>query len=512
MSLTLARNGVRHRVVGPKSVAREAAALHLAELKRSYIDAHARCGVVSIDSLPGLPENDAWLGQVQLWVGDEGHHFLRENKWGRGIARFPHARGLLVSATCWRADGQGLGRHADGLADVLIEGPGLREVIDDGYLTDYRIIAPPTDIDYHEVPITDSGDYSPVKLRAVVHQSTRIVGDVVKHYLKFAAGKIGVTFAVDVEEATRLAQGYRDGGVPAEVVSAKTPTLLRQHILRRLRNREILQVVNVDLFDEGFDLPAIEVVSMVRKTESKGKFDQQFGRALRLMIPDEHADRWAQYGAEDRRAIIASGAKPKAIVIDHVGNVQRHRPPDSVRIHTLDRRDKRAKNRPDDAIPLRTCLNPECLAPYERYLPACPYCGTVPTPANRSAPEFVDGDLTELDPSALAALRGEVARIDGAPRFPRGVDGPVAHAIKTRHYDRQRAQQTLRERLALWAGWQKQLGRSDAEIYRRFYHGFGVDMMTAQALGVPDAEALTARVDAVLAQENIVLTSALVAE
>jgi hypothetical protein len=39
-------------------------------------------------------------------------------------------------------------------------------------------------------------------------------------------------------------------------------------------------------------------------------------------------------------------------------------------------------------------------------------------------------------------------------------------------------------RVPLWAGWQRDLGRDDHEIYRRFFHGFGVDVIaTAQTLG-----------------------------
>ena len=506
MSLALARNGVRHRVIGPKSVGRDAASIHLDELGRSYIDPNARCGVVGIDSLPGLSERDPWLAQVQTWVGDEGHHFLRENKWGRGIAMFPNARGLLVTATGFRSDGNGLGRGImldsgkwsnDGLADALVEGPTMRQLIEMGYLTDYRVVAPPlpSDLSFDDVPVTASGDLSPVRNRAAMHRSTKIVGDVVKTYLKFAKGKLGITFAVDVEAATELAAAYRAAGVPAEVVSAKTPDLLRQRILKQFKRRELLQLVNVDLFGEGFDLPACEVVTMVRKTESKNLFDQQLGRMLRLMVGDYHMDRWDSYSVAERLAIIAASPKPFGLLIDHVNNFIRHRGPDSFRFHTLDRRERRSKPKAGDEIPLTQCLNPECLAPYERCYPACPYCGAKPMPGNRTAPEYVDGDLTELDPEALAALRGEVARIDGAPRIPAGLEGPAAQAVKNRHFERQHAQSVLRGHIALWSGRRKLEGDEDAVIYRRFYHTFGCDVMSAQGLGRNDAELLAARIE-----------------
>ena len=280
ISIALARNGIRHRIIGPASVARTCTTAHLAELKRNYIDPMSKVAVAGVDTLIRHNQNDPWLQQVTLVVTDEGHHVLESNKWGKAIQLFPNARGLAVTATPVRADGQGLGRHADGLMDYMVVGPTMRELIAKGRLTEYRIFAPPSDLDLRDVPLSASGDFSPPKLAAAVHKS-HIVGDVVAHYLKIAPGKLGVTFAVDVEAAGDIAKAYRDAGVMAEVVSANTPDALRASILRRFRAREVLQLVNVDLFGEGFDLPAIEVVSMARPTQSYGLYAQQFGRALR---------------------------------------------------------------------------------------------------------------------------------------------------------------------------------------------------------------------------------------
>lgn len=78
-------------------------------------------------------------------------------------------------------------------------------------------------------------------------------------------------------------------------------------ILRRFKARELTVLVNVDLFGEGFDLPATEVVSMARPTMSYALYVQQFSLALRLM-----------------------DGKTEAIIIDHVGNVRRHGLPDKL--------------------------------------------------------------------------------------------------------------------------------------------------------------------------------------
>jgi DNA repair protein RadD len=511
ISLALAREGVRHRIVGPDSLRRNCVALHMERLGRSMYDAGGRVGVCGVDTLVNRDvAADPWFRQVGLWVQDEAHHVLRENKWGAAAEMFPNAQGLGVSATPARADGKGLGRHADGLFDALVYGPEMRTLIDSGYMTDYRIFAPPSDVDYSEVKVTASGDLSPAKLRAAVHASDSIVGDVVSHYLKIAKGKLGVTFAVDVESAKEIAAAFKAAGVPAEVVTAKTPDLLRAQILRRFENRQVLQLVNVDLFGEGFDLPAIEVVSMVRKTESWPLFVQQFGRALRLMISPELISVWDTFTDEQRRHHIATSGKPVALIIDHVGNVIRHGLPDAPRLDTLDARERRHSG-PSDAMPLRVCANPNadgagtpCASVYQRFLKVCPFCNFYPEPPARNLPEFVDGDLFELDPETLAAMRGKAAVIDGPARIPGHLNLIAAAGVRKQHEARYSAQQQLRNLIALWSGWQLSLGRDDSQSYRIFYHTFGIDVLSAQALGRPEAENLAAKIQQLLDKNQVV--------
>lgn len=502
ISLALARNEVRHRIVGQPAVTKNIISIHLAELGRDYTNPNARCAVAGIDTLIRLKPNDrAWCDQTTLLVQDEAHHGLVDNKWGVGRKMFRNAKGLHVSATWLRADGKGLGRHADGFVDLLINAPTMREMINKGYLTDYRVIGvKTTDLDLSKVEVSDAtGDLNQHQLREAVHKSNRLVGDVVKHYLQWAPGKLGVTFAVDVEAAIEIAAAFRAAGVPAEVVSAKTPDHLRMEILRRFKRREVLQLVNVDLFGEGFDLPAIEVVSFARPTESWALYCQQFGRVLRLMLDPSLYPIWDALTDAQRLAYIAASEKPFGMIIDHVGNIIRHMgPPDKRMEFTLDRRERRSGKKFSDAIPHRACLNPNvdgtglpCTAVYERVYKCCPECGFYPEPAARSGPEFVDGDLHELDAETLAKMRGDIGRIDGAPVLPYGADYIVRMAVNKRHVERQEAQIALRSAMSWWSGLQDALGRPDLEEkYRRFYLAFGVDTATAQTYGSADAEKL----------------------
>lgn len=499
MSIALARCQVPHRIIAPDATVRRIVQLHARELGATYYSPSAPCAVAGVDTLiRRTSELRRWSESVGLWVNDEAHHVLTENKWGTAVEMFPNAYGLGVTATPVRADGKGLGRQADGVFDTMIEGPSMRELINDGYLTDYRIFAPLSDVDLSDVPVGSTGDYNPQKLKKAIRRS-HVIGDVVTHYLRICPGKLGVTFASDVETATDIAAKFNAAGVPAEIISAGTPDMKRAEILGRFRRREILMLVNVDLFGEGFDLPAIEVVIMARPTESFGLYCQQFGRALRLMLDGLLPD-----NRKDRLRAIANSSKPVALIIDHVGNVVRHGLPDAPREWSLDRRPKGKRTMAEDAIPLRNCLNPECMQVYERVHPECPYCGHHPEPSSRSAPEFVDGDLFELDPAVLAAMRGEVEQVDKDPLDYRAElqakNCPIIgqnHHVK-RHMARQEAQSVLREMMAWWAGYQRAAGHSDAESYRRFYYRFNIDALSAQMLDTDKAIELAGKIKGVL--------------
>lgn len=476
MSMALARYGVYHSLLAPQNIIKWIIHRHIKELGVHYYNPdsnHIVCGVRSLwnrREKPGVAER---IARAALVVQDEGHHVAGNNEWCKVLGVFPATtKGLFVTATPERADGKGLGRHASGIVDDMIVGVGMRDLIHDGYLTDYRIFGPYTNIDMSSVKVGSSGDYVQKGMISAVRKS-QIIGDVPKAYLQFAAGKIGVTFVPDVQTGEDMAQAYSAAGVPSRLVHAKTPNKERQESIDMLARGDLKNLVNVDIFGEGFDLPAIEVCSMARPTESYPLFAQQFGRALRPMDSKTHA-----------------------IIIDHVGNVKRHGLPDRHREWSLDNREKRSKDKKDpDLIPVRTCR--QCLAVYESWEKDCPFCGYVYTPDARGTVEQVDGDLYELDPSILASMRGEIERIDSPPaavgdklRHAGAPPAAIAGAM-SQHKKRQEAQAVLRESIALWAGWQRTAGQSDSAIMTRFYREYGMDIMSAQTLGRRDAERLT---------------------
>lgn len=478
MSLHVARRGIPHRIIGSSSTITGVVQEHRAEFGRSFINPDARCAVASVQTIVSRADQlRQWAAQIDRWTGDEGHHFLRDNIWGKAIALFTNARGLLVTACPQRADGKGLGRHADGVVDKMVIGPNMRSLINMSppALSEYEIVVPVSDYEIGDDAITDKGDYSPKKMRDASKRS-HIVGDVVLEYQKWVFGKRAICFATDVETASEIAQQFLAAGIPAAAVSAKTDTGVRRDMIRRFRDGRLWVLVNVDLFDEGFDVPACEVVIMARPTASLNKYLQMFGRGMRVFA-----------------------GKAYGIVIDHVSNWKRHGFPDKPHHWTLDRREKRAKQAPDpDDIPLTACRS--CSRPYERCLTRCPYCGAeppVPEPGSRT-PEKVDGDLMLLDRATILALQQAMQLDSPADVAARAehVAGPLAgKGAANRQIERHASQAALRASIEQWAGIRRAAGDEDRSIHKRFFLATGMTVLDALALSRADMDSMRAVVE-----------------
>lgn len=448
---------------------------------RTYYDPSAKITVASVQSVKQqhIDELKAYRDKLTI-IGDEFHHYTRDSKtWGGVFTPLDNAgaRGLGLTATPCRADGKGLSRETDGYGDALVIGPGMRDLIEMGFLVDYKIYCPPSDLHLDRVKVsTTTGDYAEKELKEEIGKS-HIVGDIVQHWLKFTPGKRGVTFTVGVDMAEEVADAYRAKGVPAVAVSGRMKDSERIQALRDIASGKVLQIVNDSVLTEGTDVSSLEVVSFARPTQSYALFCQMFGRGTRTS-PDT--------------------GKTHLTVIDAVSNVMRHGLPDAPREWSLDRRERRTgKSEPST---VRVCT--ACAAVYERFRDACPDCGEpVPKPAQRSGPEFVDGDLYELDPDVLAQMRNEVVGARETPEAMRdrltgrympqaGVISEVRKQIK-----RLDALVKLDHTLAQWAGYRRAEGLSDSEIFRKFYLTYGISWIEAQALKAADADKLRERIE-----------------
>jgi DNA repair protein RadD len=503
LSLQWARAGIPHNIIAPKKTRDIIIRKHMRRLGRTTYNPTADWAIASAQTLAVRPDSDGFFGRVVNLVGDEGHHFLRGNLWGRAVAKFTNLqRGVLFSATPERPDGKGLTSWTDGLCDAMVEGPPMRWLIDNGYLLDYWIeTISPSDLNLAGVEVSAvTGDYNQKQLAEAVKRSKAIVGDVVNTYVSKAWGKRWVTFAVDLDHARRICEALVAAGVPAQVVSSESTDDEREAALAGLEEGTIWNLVNVDLFGEGFDLPNIEGISMARPTESFIVYCQQFGRTLRLLLTELQHAMWESLTVALRLAIIAKSAKPRGRIFDHAGNFHRHEgPPDKQRVWKFDGREKRAR-KPGDEIPLRGCTS--CFKPYERYYTACPYCGHEPESLARGGANEVDGNIYLLDDEYLARVRGEIKHIDGPPILP--ADPSLHYVVRANHQKRINEQHALRKVMDLWAGTYPDV--SNAVNYKRFYLLFGIDCTKAVTLGAGDAAALREKITQQMAERGIVVS------
>lgn len=503
MSMALARNGVRHRIIGDPATAAEARREQIQELGLHFVDPQARVAVAGVQSLVGKKYRRLlhdWFPTVTLVVVDEGHHLLRDNIWGRACALFTNARILAPTATPQRADGKGLGRHADGLLDEMIQGPSTAELIEMGYLVPIRIFCPPGSFDRNALVVGAQGEYTEASTRAAVRNS-QIVGDVPHHFAKLGGQVIGMTFAPDRDTAREMAERFKDAGVPAAMLDGETDPKHRFDSLKAFARRETRNITSVALFGEGTDIPNLDVVSDAAPTNSLSSFLQRVGRLTRVSVSRELAARWDEFTNEERRAHIAASEKPYGYYYDHVRNVHHHGLPTAPRQWTLDRRERRGSNKPSDVMPTTDCA--ECAATYERIHPACPYCGAVPVPVSRKGPQFVDGDLYEVDPEVIRQME---QAIDHAPRIPQGASPAIQGRLERDHWEKMRARRALQDVVDLWAGWRKHEGDTPQMAMRRFWHTFGMDVLTAKGLNRADSDKLQCAILGVLTKASITST------
>lgn len=466
IAMTLARFGTRHRIIAPGPIVRQCQVEQFKAFGRTFVDPQARVFVASVQTLVKRLED---YPPPDLIVIDEAHHLTMDSTWGRVVSAYPDAKLLPVTATPCRLDGKGLGLGAGGFADELVMGPTMRKLIDAGFLSPYRIFAPPNALDLSGVR-TRMGDYAKDQLATAIDKPG-ITGDAVQHYQRLAAGKRAVAFCVSVAHAQHVAAEFAGAGVRAEFLDGTLDALERDRIIKRFEAGQTLVLTSCDIISEGFDLPAIEVAILLRPTQSLSLYIQQVGRALRTFP-----------------------GKREAIILDHVGAVATHGLPDEDREWSLDgvKPKKRAANDNDAPdVKITTCT--KC---FTIHLPApeCPTCGHV-YPVRERRLETTEGELQELTADAMEALRRQKRAMQGQAQ---SIEQLVAQGIS-----RPRAVKILQAREAKAALVGEIMDAIEAHRQATglgVYQAWGVTLGDIRRLKPKELHALQARITAGSAQ------------
>ncbi len=389
-SMSLAKLGVEHWIIAPPNVIAAIKVQQVRELGKVWLRRGAHVEVGSVQTIVRrLPS----ITKPTLIIIDEAHHSTA-GQWRDIIEYFPDAKVLGVTATPCRTDGQGLGSHVGGVFDAMVLGPTMKELIALGCLVEPEIYMPGQEIDLTGVRVTRSGDYNHDQLEVALNSARpTIVGDAVSWYEKLAKGKRAVVFCASVAAAQASADAFNAAGYKFRSLDGTMDDTERRETVRKLGTGEIDGITSCDIVSEGFDCPGLEVAILMRPTNSEGLYLQQVGRVLR-----------------------PAPGKKYGIIIDMVGNVQRHLPPHWDREWSLDGGLDSKKRASDSGAPkLMKC--PKCFSIHDP-APKCPNmnylgtgepCGHVYTKKERKI-EKVEGELVKMTPEMEAKLAAQKAR------------------------------------------------------------------------------------------------------
>ncbi|WP_373937407.1 DEAD/DEAH box helicase [Vibrio kanaloae] len=255
---------------------------------------------------------DSFSNQFSLLVIDECHRVpdeknssyqkvithLRENNSGikvLGLTATPYRLGMGWIYQ-YHTRGQVRSDEPRFFRDCIFELP-IRYLLDEGFLTPAHMIdAPVLSYDFSQLKPASTGRYKEAELDMVIEQSKRATPQIVDQIIHLAQDKLGImVFAATVRHAQEILGLLPEG--EASLVIGDTPTLERDQIINDFKERRIKFLVNVSVLTTGFDAPHVDLIAILRPTESISLYQQIVGRGLRL-----------------------SPGKKECLVLDYAGN------------------------------------------------------------------------------------------------------------------------------------------------------------------------------------------------
>ncbi len=244
-------------------------------------------------------------------------------------------------------------------------------LLEAGHITNCRIWCP-GEPDLSHVRML-RGDYSDDDLEKLLGTST-VTRGAVDTWMKLAMGKPTICFTVNRRHSEAVKKEFTERGISAAIIDGEMGDDARAIILAQMANGRIQVLINVSIFCEGYDLPSLECVLMLRPTKSLGSYLQMCGRGCR-----------------------SSPGKANYLLLDFAGNVIRHRAPHIDRLWTLDAEHAKALRRENPAQAVKRC--PDCFFIWSTGA-QCPACGT------KRLAKFVrynDKEMVEVTDEANAA-------------------------------------------------------------------------------------------------------------
>ncbi len=248
-------------------------------------------------------------GTPGLIVVDEAHHALAKT-YQNVFLTYDQAMKLGMTATPCRMKREAF----TSVFSKMLVSPATKNFIHRGYLASYDYVCigkfSPDQLTVNLLKGRGSdGDYAVKEMDEKLNIPQTILR-LYQSVKKYADGKRGIVYAIDIDHAKAIAECYDSLGLRSVALDSKTPSKTRVRMVEAFRRGELDCLVNVNLFDEGFDCPDVEFIQMARPTLSLAKYLQMVGRGLR--INHTHKDK-------------------VCMIIDNVGNYRKFGLPDKPR-------------------------------------------------------------------------------------------------------------------------------------------------------------------------------------
>lgn len=202
---------------------------------------------------------------------------------------------------------------------------------------------------------------------------TDLIGDILAHWRKLAAGKQTVVFACSIPHSKHIVEQFQSAGIPAEHIDYHHDDEERAAILDRFARGETTVLSNVALLSEGWDCPSTEVMILARPTRSLIRFIQMVGRVLR-----------------------PAPGKERALLLDHSGSTARlGHPCDDLPLELDDGQPKTAGKQPAERQESLPNACPRCHFMRPARVHSCPKCGF--SPERQSTVEIATGELVKQE-------------------------------------------------------------------------------------------------------------------
>ncbi|HCG8432917.1 TPA: DEAD/DEAH box helicase [Vibrio parahaemolyticus] len=240
---------------------------------------------------------DSFKNQFSLLVIDECHRVPddKNSSYQKVITHLrelnPSIKVLGLTATPYRLGmgwiyqyhtrGQVRTEESRFFRDCIFELP-IRYLLDENFLTPARMMdAPVLSYDFSQLKPANTGRYKEAEMDMVIDKAKRATPQIVEQIIQYARERKGVMiFAATVRHAQEI-HGLLPEGETA-IVIGDTPTPERDAIIQAFKNREIKYLVNVSVLTTGFDAPHVDLIAILRPTESVSLYQQIVGRGLRL--------------------------------------------------------------------------------------------------------------------------------------------------------------------------------------------------------------------------------------